>query len=78
MEVLLAVVFIALFVFSVALSYKKRVAIAKWLEDPALALSSNPKMRRRQLERRIEDAQFEIELIDEMHSDTQPDKKGGD
>lgn len=74
MEAFLAVVFILAFIFACALAYKKRSAIAKWLNDPSMAMQSDPKTRRKLLARRIEDAKDELALMDEMEDKKQADK----
>ena len=66
MEAFLAVIVIFIFILGMALAYKNRVAVAKWLNDPSMAVSCDPKTRRRYLRRRIEDAESEIEKLDEI------------
>ena len=68
MEGIAMFVFIGVIIVGMAIAYKKRLAIAKWLEDPSLALSADKKTRRTQLNRRIEDAQRELELLDEIEA----------
>lgn len=68
MDGLVAFVILAAFVFGLAIAYKKRFAISKWLEDPDIALSSDPITQRRRLTRRIEDYQRRVELLDEIES----------
>jgi hypothetical protein len=66
MDAFLGVLFMVALFFGMMLAYKNRVAVAKWLNDPTMAASQDPKMRRRYLQRRIEDAQFELEKLDEI------------
>ena len=72
MEAFLAVVFILVVVFGLALAYKKRVAVANWLNAPGMAMENDPKRRKTILQRRIEDSQEEIERIDALED--KPDK----
>ncbi len=68
MESLLAfILFGSLFVL-VALLYKKRKAVAHWLEDPDIEQQMDNKRRKLLLQRRIEDAQDIIRRIDDMES----------
>ena len=68
MEAFLAIVLILVFMFGLALAYKKRGAIAKWLNDPSMAMQADPKSRRKVLSRRIEDAEDELAIMDEMEA----------
>lgn len=61
MEALLAVIIILLIVVAGAYLYKKRVSVAKWLNDPDMVEDKTQKRRR--LERHIEDCQYKLEML---------------
>ena len=68
MDSLFGLVLLVALVAGLALTYKNRVSVAKWLNDPSLALNGDLKTRKRHLQRRIEDIEDEIEMIDEIES----------
>jgi len=52
--------------FGFLLAYKKRVSIAKWLEDPDVVSTHDPKTQRMNLEHKVAVGQRKLELMDEM------------
>jgi len=68
MESALAIILILAVVFGFAMAYKRRVAVAKWLNDPDLLTAGGN--RKKQLRRRIEDAQEELEAIQKKEAET--------
>ena len=52
--------------FAIALLYRSRFRIAKWMQDTSMAKECDPRRRKIILERKIEDAQYEIDLLNEM------------
>lgn len=68
MDALFAFVLLGAMVFGFALVFKNRVAVAKWLNSPSLAVSEDIKTRKRYLQRKIEDAEAELEKIEEIES----------
>ena len=68
---LLCLIFLGLVTLGAAIAYKRRDAIAKWLNTPYYAESD----RRLRLTRRIEDAEKELEMLDEKESKAQDSLK---
>jgi hypothetical protein len=60
LDALIAILAVVLMLFLMALSYKNRVKIAKWVNDPELARDIP---RELVLARRIEDAERELRVI---------------
>lgn len=67
-EQIFALLLLFLMIFLGAFAYRKRVEIAKWLKAPTTATQSKLISRKRYLERKIEDAQAEIDTIDEIEN----------
>ena len=65
-EGIVALLVMAALTFGLSLAYKKRVSIAKWLEDPDMVSSQDPKTQRMNMEHKIAVAQRKLELMDEM------------
>ena len=62
---LLCLVCLVLVVFGIAIVYRNRAAVSKWLNTPYYADSD----RRLKLRRRIEDAEKEIEVLDKAETE---------
>lgn len=63
--------------FGFMVLYKKRYAVAKWLNDSSAAVENSPQRRRRVLSRRIEDAEDELAILDDISGNTEqkPEQK---
>jgi len=59
-------VFLGVFLFVLALAYRNRATIGKWLNTPYYAESD----RKLKLQRRIEDAEKELEAIEKVETET--------
>jgi hypothetical protein len=68
METLLAFLILGLLIFLGFFAYKKRFWISMWMEDESQAIVFHPKMRRLKLQRKIEDAQLGLEILDEIEN----------
>jgi len=68
MDAVFAIIFLLLMLFGFGLMYKNRFAVGKWLNDSSIAFSHDPKTRRKVLRRRIEDAEEEIAILDEIET----------
>ena len=69
MDALFAVLLLGAIFVGVALLYKNRYSVLKWLNDSSSASNSDPRRRRRLLRRKIEDAEDELAVLDEMEQD---------
>ena len=65
-EAIFAVLLLFALFFVFAILYRSRFRIAKWMRDTSMAKEYDPRRRRIILERKIEDAQYELDLINEM------------
>jgi hypothetical protein len=63
---IVSLLIMGILIFGFALAYKKRVAIAKWLEDSDMASSYDPKTQRMNLEHKVAVAQRKLEIMDEI------------
>lgn len=66
MDAVFGLVLLLALVFGFALLYKKRHALAKWLEDPSMAISSDPKAKKLSLEYKANLIKREMEILDEI------------
>lgn len=67
MSNILGLFILLLLIFGVAMAYKHRHLIARWLNDTSL--TENDKKRKVRLQRIIEDAQEEIKEIEEREAE---------
>lgn len=63
---LLCLIFLALLVLGVAIAYRRRNEIRRWLNSPYYAADD----RRLRLRRRIEDAEKELEELDKAETES--------
>ncbi len=63
---LLCLIFLGLVVLGLAIAYRNRVTVSKWLNTPYYAESD----RRLKLRRRIEDAEKELEQLDKAETES--------
>lgn len=73
MDTFLGVLFMLSLVFGTGVAYKKRCAIGRWLNDPQMAVSGSLQHKRKVLRRRIEDAEEELEMLDEIDATNKGD-----
>ena len=66
MEAVLGLLLFMLLILMFAVGYKKRYSIVLWLNDPEVAQEWSRATKRRRLVRRIEDAQDQLRVMDEM------------
>jgi len=51
-----------------AFIYKKRQWISRWLEDPQMVNSTDPKKKAKRIRKWIEEAQSELDAIEELNN----------